>query len=110
MPLLECALGETEVGEGLRIAKDLIEGLNDVFARAPGDAEVAHLQGAFVFALVAFCDVSEQLGVASAPSVDRLFDIAHLEEGTLAGEVLHRFIDEVLDDGPLHVGGVLEFV
>ena len=68
------------------------------------------LRARIVFALVAFGDVAEKLGVAAAPGVDRLFDVAHLEERTFAGEVLHRFIDEVLDDRPLHVGGVLKLV
>ncbi len=72
----------------------------------PGGREAFALDGGVVVLL----DFVEEAVVAPAPEVEALLGVAHVEEGTLTGLVLHDFVDEVLHDRPLGSAGVLKFV
>jgi len=52
--------------------------------------------------------VVEEAVVAAAPAIDRLLDVAHVEEG--AGVVLHDLVDQIRQRLPLAVAGILELV
>ena len=86
--------------------------MNDIVARAPRDVERPRAQGAGVVVRtpIAFEDVVEEARVAAAPGVDRLLHVPDLEERALLRNVLHRFVNQWFDDGPLQVAGVLELV
>ena len=110
MPLIQCGRGESKIGERSFVTKDLIEGGDDVFARTPRETEVTEFERALIGALIAFGDIVKELGVASTPSVDGLFGVAYLEEGALTGRILDGFVDEIFNDGPLQMRGVLKFI
>jgi hypothetical protein len=63
-----------------------------------------------VVGVVAGRDVGEETGVASAPRVDGLFQVADLEERAGSRFVLHDLVDQVRDDAPLQQVRVLEFI
>ena len=80
-------------------------------AGSPGDIERTRLDPRFVaLALVVFVDVVEQPGVAAAPGIDRLLHVADLEKAPFFRRVLDGFVDQVRDDVPLHVVGILKLV
>ena len=96
---------------GGQLPEDAVDGVEDDGAGAPGlDQRRGDFDGDVAGAVVLGEDAAENARIAAAPFIDRLLGVANVEQGAVAVGVLDDLVDEILDDGPLDEGGVLEFV
>ena len=79
-------------------------------AGAPGDIERTFFDALLGTRIVAGLHILKESSVTTAPCVDSLLDVSDLEEGALVRGVLNGFVDQVLDDGPLRVVGILKLI
>ena len=109
-PVVFELLGAGE-GHGGQFPEDAVDGIEDDGAGTPGvDQRRGNLDGDVAGAVVLAEDAAEDSRVTAAPLVDGLLGVADVEQGAVAVGVLDDLVDEILDDGPLDEGGVLEFI
>ena len=100
-------------GDVLRMQKNAVDGFDHRNGGAIGTGQSCFFQSGGVESRIAVTAEYgfKQFGIAVPPLIDRLFDVADVEEGAEAVLIrLKNLVDEIGNRAPLFIGGVLEFV